>query len=104
MSRTPSSRMPVPASRIATAPSGSCSSTQEVLPPYFTVDGPGDAIDPGSPRRVRARQTVRAWPLESAAQKDTITPTKSSGPENNGSAENSTSTRSPPGEVTMFTP
>src|SRR4029079_8597619 len=50
MSRVPRVRMPVPASRMTTLPSPSVSSTQDVLPPYRTVDGPGDAIDPRHPQ------------------------------------------------------
>src|SRR5204863_181550 len=41
----PSSRAPVPQSRTITVPSEARTSTQEVLPPYAAVFGPGGGID-----------------------------------------------------------
>src|SRR5690349_25122739 len=51
----PSSRIPVPASRMMSQPSPVRSSTQGVLPPYRTVEGPGVGIDPRVPQKVRVR-------------------------------------------------
>ena len=49
-SRTPSSRMPVPASRITTSQPGGRSSMHDVFPPYRSVSWPGEAIDPRLPQ------------------------------------------------------
>src|SRR4051794_31808653 len=49
-SSDPSARMPVPASRTTAISSPSLTSTQEVLPPYVTVSGPGVAIEPRQPQ------------------------------------------------------
>ena len=46
----PSSRIPVPASRTRAASSPSAISTQDVLPPYPTVSGPGVATEPRHPQ------------------------------------------------------
>src|SRR5215472_7299801 len=48
----PRRRMPVPASRTSTVPSGPRTPTQEVLPPYRAVSGPGVASDPRVPQSV----------------------------------------------------
>src|ERR1051326_6320682 len=56
---SPSSRMPVPQSRTMSVPPGDRTSTQEVLPPYLAVRGPGDAIEP----RVPQKRTSNAAPL-----------------------------------------
>src|SRR5215207_8852673 len=55
MSERPSSRIPVPASRMMSHPSPVRSSTQGVLPPYRTVRGPGDGIEPRVPQNVSVR-------------------------------------------------
>src|SRR5689334_12196978 len=55
MSARPSSRMPVPASRMISHPSSVRSSTQGVLPPYRTVLGPGLGMDPRVPQKVSVR-------------------------------------------------
>src|SRR5688572_4185766 len=49
-SSMPSSRAPVPQSRTITVPSSIRSSTQDVLPPYFAVFGPGVGIEPLVPQ------------------------------------------------------
>src|SRR5205823_5752689 len=51
MSAVPSSRSPVPASRIRSDPVLSRTSTQAVLPPYRTVSGPGVGIEPRVPQK-----------------------------------------------------
>src|SRR4051812_45710508 len=51
----PSSRMPVPASRMISQPSPVRSSTHGVLPPYRTVEGPGEGMDPRVPQKVSVR-------------------------------------------------
>src|SRR2546430_11227975 len=48
---SPSSRAPVPQSRMITVPSEARTSTQEVLPPKRAVLGPGAAIDPRVPQK-----------------------------------------------------
>src|SRR5215813_9152175 len=48
----PRRRMPVPASRTSTVPSGPRTPTQDVLPPYRAVSGPGVASDPRVPQSV----------------------------------------------------
>src|SRR5215207_1253730 len=55
MSERPSSRIPVPASRMMSHPSPVLSSTQGVLPPYRTVRGPGEGIEPRVPQNVSVR-------------------------------------------------
>src|SRR3954452_12016717 len=47
---SPSSRMPVPASRTSALSPPSTTSTQEVLPPYTTVPGPGAGTEPRHPQ------------------------------------------------------
>ena len=54
-SARPSSRMPVPASRMISQPSSVRSSTQGVLPPYRTVSGPGLGMEPRVPQKVSVR-------------------------------------------------
>src|SRR5262245_21227694 len=49
---TPRLRMPVPASMISVEPSESSSSTQEVLPPYRFISGPGAGTEPRAPQTV----------------------------------------------------
>src|SRR5438445_5372635 len=51
MSAVPSSRSPVPASRIRSDPVLSRTSTQAVLPPYRTVSGPGVGLEPRVPQK-----------------------------------------------------
>src|SRR4051812_30288738 len=51
----PSSRIPVPASRMMSQPSSVRSSTQGVFPPYRTVLGPGLGMDPRVPQKVSVR-------------------------------------------------
>src|SRR3954469_12789553 len=55
ISERPSSRMPVPASRMMSQPSPVRSSTQGVFPPYRTVEGPGVGMDPRVPQKVSVR-------------------------------------------------
>src|SRR5215813_2585184 len=57
-SERPSSRMPVPASRMTSQSVSVRTSTQGVLPPYRTVVGPGDGIDPRVPQN-RNRNVMR---------------------------------------------
>src|SRR4051812_22241172 len=47
----PSSRMPVPASTMNSSPSRVLISTHEQLPPYRTVRGPGEGIEPRVPQK-----------------------------------------------------
>src|SRR6516225_4544795 len=59
---SPSNRTPVPQSRITIVPLLVLTSTQDVLPPYRTVPGPGVAIDPRVPQNVifiRGKYTAR---------------------------------------------
>src|SRR6478752_4456341 len=49
-SSKPSCRIPVPASRTSTLPSGSETSTQDVFPPYPTVSCPGVGTEPRQPQ------------------------------------------------------
>ena len=49
-SARPSTRAPVPQSNTTSVPPAERSSTQDVLPPYRTVDGPGAAIEPRVPQ------------------------------------------------------
>src|SRR4029078_7233317 len=51
----PSSRIPVPASRMISQPSSVRSSTQGVFPPYRTVLGPGLGMEPRVPQKVSVR-------------------------------------------------
>src|SRR6478672_2333877 len=51
----PSSRMPVPASRMISQSSSVRSSTQGVFPPYRTVLGPGLGMEPRVPQKVSVR-------------------------------------------------
>src|SRR6478752_3365859 len=51
----PSSRIPVPASRMINQPSPVRTSTQGVLPPYRTVLGPGLGMEPRVPQKVSVR-------------------------------------------------
>src|SRR5919106_6213731 len=51
-SDAPSARIPVPESRITRLPSSGRTSTHEVLPPYRTVSGPGDAREPREPQNL----------------------------------------------------
>src|SRR5262245_13211302 len=57
----PSSRMPVPASRMTSQSVSVRTSTHGVLPPYRTVVGPGDGIDPRVPQN-RNRNVMRQAP------------------------------------------
>jgi hypothetical protein len=50
MSSWPSGRSPLPASRIRSRPLGLVTLTQDVLPPYRAVRGPGVGIDPRVPQ------------------------------------------------------
>src|SRR5437867_3919601 len=70
----PSERMPVPASNTIISLSAR-TSTQEVLPPYRMVPGPGTGIDPRTPqnfRRAGGDETVamderaESWHVSSA--------------------------------------
>src|SRR6266852_6381466 len=47
----PSGRAPVPQSKMSRSPELVMSSTQRVLPPNRTVEGPGVAIDPRVPQK-----------------------------------------------------
>src|SRR5262245_50579211 len=49
--------MPVPASRTRAVSSSSITSTQEVLPPYFVVYGPGVGTEPRHPQIFRRIDT-----------------------------------------------
>src|SRR5262247_3401351 len=60
-SERPSSRMPVPASRMTSQSVSVRTSTHGVLPPYRTVVGPGDGIDPRVPQN-RNRNVMRQVP------------------------------------------
>src|SRR3954471_21487195 len=60
-SERPSSRMPVPASRMTSQSVAVRTSTHGVLPPYRTVVGPGDGIDPRVPQN-RNRNVMRLAP------------------------------------------
>jgi hypothetical protein len=51
ISDRPSSRMPVPASMMKRSPSRVRTSTQEQLPPYRIVLGPGEGIEPRVPQK-----------------------------------------------------
>src|SRR5215213_1143829 len=53
--------MPVPASRTTTTPSPRSTSTHDVLPPYRTVCGPGDASEPRHPQ-MRMRKASASVP------------------------------------------
>ena len=72
-SARPSSRIPVPASRMMSQPSPVRSSTQGVLPPYRTVEGPGVGIEPRVPQKVRRQcyiapaDHIRTWARFSSA-------------------------------------
>src|SRR5512137_3125726 len=60
-----SSRMPLPASMITSRSSApKRSSRHEVLPPYFTVLGPGVGMDPRTPQNVRRIATASLRDLE----------------------------------------
>src|SRR5262245_43806314 len=72
----PSSRAPVPQSRMITVPSEALTSTQEVFPPYRAVFGPGAAIDP----RVPQKRTCMADILIIPCDPDRISPTNSGTP------------------------
>src|SRR5215207_6844388 len=54
-SARPSSRMPVPASRMISQPSAVRSSMHGVLPPYRTVACPGVGTEPRVPQKVSVR-------------------------------------------------
>src|SRR4249919_3656135 len=58
----PSFLIPVPASSTRTVPSASETSTQEVLPPYSTVSGPGVATEPRQPQIVTRTASSRLAP------------------------------------------
>src|SRR5512137_1609481 len=60
-----SSRMPLPASTITSRSAApKRSSRHEVLPPYFTVLGPGVGMDPRTPQNVRRIATTSLRDLE----------------------------------------
>src|SRR5262245_436701 len=61
ISERPSSRMPVPASRMTSQSVSVRTSTHGILPPYRTVVGPGDGIDPRVPQN-RNRNVMRQAP------------------------------------------
>src|SRR5690348_2854979 len=59
-SAKPRLRMPVPASRASSEPSERVTPTQEVLPPYRMVSGPGDGIEPRVPQSLTFISAARA--------------------------------------------
>src|SRR5215207_2653626 len=63
MRARPSSRAPVPQSNTTRVPASEISSTQDVLPPYRTVPGPGEAVDPRVPQK-RTRTSDSVVPRE----------------------------------------
>src|SRR4051794_17830204 len=59
---SPSARMPVPASRTSAVSPSRSTSTQEVLPPYVTVSGPGVGNEPRQPQTLSWRDNLLVAP------------------------------------------
>src|SRR5213593_2922744 len=68
---SPSSRAPVPQSRMITVPSEARTSTQDVFPPYRAVFGPGAAIDPRVPQK---RTCMKPTLIITRAHSDSLRP------------------------------